>query len=113
MAALRKLVLNHFEAKAVLVPARDPRQPAVAGICITVAGQYFPQRAVEPDVLVGEIASDFTRISVDQRSISGFFRQSLPEGGVVRVRYGDSQEGELQTRFSAKLVHPLPRDCGQ
>ena len=113
MAALRKLVLNHYQAKAVLLPALDPREPAVTGICITVTGQYFPQRAVEPEVLVDEIASDFTRISVDQRSISGFFRHSLPEGGLVRVQYGDSQEGELEQRFSAKLVHPLPRECGQ
>jgi len=62
-------------------------------------------------MLVGGIASDFTRISVDQRSSAGFFRRSLPEGGVVRVRYGDSQEGELDQRFSAKLVHPLPHEC--
>ena len=79
----------------------------------TVAGQYFPQRAVEPEVLVGEIAFDFSRISVDQRNISGFFRPSLPEGEVVRVRYGDSQERELEQRFSGKLVHPLPHECGE
>jgi hypothetical protein len=113
MAALRKLLLNHFDAKVVLLPARDPRPPAAPGICITVAGQYCPQRAVEPEMLVGGIASDFTRISVDQRSIAGFFRHSLPEGGVVRVQYGDGQEGELDQRFSAKLVRPLPRKCGE
>jgi hypothetical protein len=113
MAALRKLVLHHFEAKAVFLPARDPKQPPVTGTCITITGQYFPQRAVEPEVVVGDIASDFTRISVDQRSISGFFRRSLPEGGAVRIRYGDSQEGELEQRFSATLVHPLPGECGQ
>ena len=113
MAALRKLLLSHYEAKAVLLPARDPKQPPVSGICVTAMGEYFPQRAVEPEVLVGEIASDFTRISVDQRSISGFFRRPLPEGGVVRVRYGDSQEGEFEQRFSSKLVRPLPRECGQ
>ena len=79
----------------------------------TVAGQYFPQRAVEPEVLVGEIASDFSRISVDQRNISGFFRHSLPEGEVVRVRYGDSQERELEQRFFGKLVIPLPHECGE
>ena len=113
MAALRRLVLSHYVAKTVLLPAHDPKLPAVAGICVMVTGEHFPQRAVEPEILVDEIAADFTRISVDQHTISGFFRKPLPEGGVVRVRYGDSQEGEVEQHFSSKSVQPLPRECGQ
>jgi hypothetical protein len=113
MAALRRLPLSRYEARTVLLPAHDPKQPAVAGTCVTVTGEYFPQRALEPQVLVDEIVADFTRISVDQHTISGFFRKPLPEGGVVRVRYGDSQEGEVEQRFSSKSVRPLPRECGQ
>jgi hypothetical protein len=112
MPALRRLPLSHWDSHAVLLPSDELSKPPIEGICITVFGDYFPIRAVEPEILVGDLLAERVQIALDQRSISGFFWRRPPEGQFIRVRYGDSQEGELEQRFSFQSVRPLQQDCG-
>jgi len=93
----------------VLVPG--DRGGAAQGIKITVFGDWFPVRALEPEILVGDQVATRVQIAPDQRSIRGFLASTPPEGAAIRVRYGSSQEGELGERFSPGRIRPLPEDC--
>jgi hypothetical protein len=106
--ARRELNVTHYQADLVLVPGKDKNQEAVR---ITVYGEQFPERAVEPEILVGEVAARQVTIARDQKSIRGFFDRMPPEGETVLVRYGDSQEGALREPFSRAAVRPLPKEC--
>ena len=70
--------------------ARNPLPPS----------PMLPQRAIEPELLIGETIAARVSIARDQRSIKGYFLELPAEGQTIRVRYGDSQEGELRERFS-------------
>jgi hypothetical protein len=104
MAALLKLAVTRWEAQAVLLPEGR-------GIRITVFGDWFPMRAIEPEILVGELAAQRVEVARDQRSIRGYLRDTPKEGSGIVVRYGDSQEGILEERFSAGKIRPLPQGC--
>jgi hypothetical protein len=104
MAALLKLAVTSWDAQAVVLPEGH-------GIRITVFGDWFPVRAVEPEILVGERSAERVEVARDQRSIRGYLRESPKEGAPIVVRYGDSQEGTLRERFSSGKIRPLPRDC--
>ncbi len=109
MSPAHRLSLTNYDAVAVLVP--DERGEAAEGIKITVFGEWFPVRALEPEILVGDQVASRVQIAPDQRSIRGFLADTPPEGAVIRVRYGPSQEGELEERFSRGRIRPLPKDC--
>jgi hypothetical protein len=104
MPALLKLALTRWEGQAVLLPEGQ-------GIRITVFGDWFPVRAIEPEILVGGRAAERVEVARDQRSIRGYLRQTPKDGATVVVRYGDSQEGVVKERFSSRRIRPLPRDC--
>src|SRR3954454_5959573 len=104
MAALLKLAVTRWEAQTVLLPEGQ-------GIRITVFGDWFPIRAVEPEILVGEIPAQRVEVARDLRSIRGYMRYTPKDGAAVVVRYGDSQEGVVTERFAAARIRPLPRDC--
>jgi len=105
----QKLPLTNYDAVAVLVP--DERGEPVEGVQITVFGDWFPVRALEPEILVGHQVATRVRIAPDQRSIRGFLAKMPAEGAVIQVRYGPSQEGEIEERFSPSRIRPLPEDC--
>ena len=105
------LPLSHYEADMVLMPVRHGETKMVAAMRIVVFGPNFPQRAIEPELLVGEAIARHTSIAGDQRSIRGYFFDVPADGDAIRVRYGDSQEGELRERFSRHTIRPIPKDC--
>jgi hypothetical protein len=105
------LPLSHYEADMVLLPAREGEAKIVEAVRVVVFGPNFPQRAVEPELLVGEEIAQRTSIARDQRSIRGYLFQMPPDGAAIRVRYADSQEGVLHERFSRERVRPLPKNC--
>jgi hypothetical protein len=105
------LPLDRYEAQMILLPVRAGAAETVEALRIVVFGPNFPQRAIEPELLVGTQIALQTSIARDQRSIQGFFFKLPPDGEPVRVRYGDSQEGELRERFSRARVRPLPKAC--
>ena len=105
------LPLDRYEAQMVLVPAPEGEGSTVEALRIVVFGPNFPQRAIEPELLIGPEIALRTSIARDQRSIQGFFFKLPPGGEPIRVRYGDSQEGELRERFSRERVRPLSRVC--
>lgn len=106
--ALRELVLTHYEADTVLFPVKGQIQETVR---VTVFGPYFPERAVAPELLVGDEPALGVSVARDQRSIRGFFPRLPPEGASIRVRYGDSQEGVVRELFRRDSVRPLPKEC--
>jgi hypothetical protein len=109
--ARRELILTHFVAEYVLFP-RDPLDETPRGaVRVTVFGPTFPERAVQPELLVGDSAATQVSIARDGTSIRGYFHQLPADGALVRVRYGDSQEGVLDNPFRSNAVRPLPQDC--
>jgi hypothetical protein len=104
MTALLKLAVTRWEAQAVLLPEGN-------GIRITVFGDWFPIRAVEPEILVGEMPAQRVEVARDLRSIRGYLRDTPKDGAPIVVRYGDSQEGILAERFATAKIRPLPREC--
>jgi hypothetical protein len=109
MSPAHRLSLTSYAAVVVLVP--DERGGASEGIKITVFGEWFPVRALEPKILVGDQVASRVQIAPNQRSIRGFLADTPPEGAVIRVRYGPSQEGELEERFTHVRIRPVPEDC--
>ena len=106
--ARRELIVTHYEAEMVLLAIKDARQEILR---LTEFGPNFPERAIAPEMLVGEVQAHNVSIARDQKSIRGFFSQLPPEGAPIRVRYGDSQEGGLREPFSARKVRPLAKEC--
>lgn len=109
MSPAQNLPIGHYDAVEVLVA--DDRGEEMVGIKITVYGDSFPVRALEPDILVGDQLATRVQVGPDQRSIRGFLAETPPEGAVIRVRYGQSQEGEVRERFSPERVRPRPQGC--
>jgi hypothetical protein len=83
----------------------------VKALRIVVHGPSFPQRAIEPELLVGDMAENRVSIAPDQLSIRGYFFKVPSDGQAIRVRYGDSLEGKLRGRFSRKAIRPVSTDC--
>ena len=106
--ALRELILTHYQADMVLAPVKGQIRAAVR---ITVFGPSLPQRAVAPEILVGDEPAENIYVARDQRSIRGILPQMPAEGATILVRYGDSQEGVLRGAFRRDQVRPLPQEC--
>jgi hypothetical protein len=106
--AIRELPLTHYQAGAVLAPVKGEVHEAVR---ITVFGPNFPERAIVPEILVGEARAEGVTVARDQRSIRGLMPEMPVEGAIIRVRYGDSQEGALREPFRRDQVRALPKEC--
>lgn len=106
------LPLSHYEAEKVLMPSPAGSHKIVEAVRIVVFGPNFPQRAIEPEIVVGGTVAQQTSITRDQRSIRGYFLQMPPDGAAIHVRYADSQEGIVLERFSRDKVRPLTKECG-
>ena len=109
--ARNELPLSDYRAEMVLLPAHAGETKLVEAVRLIVYGPNFPQRAIEAELLVGGQAAEHISIAPDQQSLRGYYRQMPPEGAPIRVRYGDSQEGEVRERFSRQTVLPLPKNC--
>jgi hypothetical protein len=95
----------------VWMPEGEGDRKEVQAVRVIVFGPDFPQRAVEPELLVGEEIAQRTCIARDQKSIRGYFLRIPPDGAAIRVRYGASLEGELGERFARNRVRSLDTDC--
>jgi len=109
--ARNHLPLSHYEAEMVRMPRHKGDDKIVEAVRVIVFGPIFPQRAIEPELLIGETIASQVSIARDQRSIKGYFFELPSEGQAIRVRYGDSQEGELRERFFRKTIRPLSKEC--
>lgn len=111
--ARNPLPLSHYEAEMVRMPRHEGEDKIVEALRVIVYGPMLPQRAIEPELLIGKTIAARVSIARDQHSIKGYFFELPAEGQSVRVRYGDSQEGELRERFFRKTIRPLPKECAQ
>ena len=55
---------------------------------VKLTGTHFPQRALEPFVVVGKAHSRFVTISDDGLSACAYFDEQLPKGGRIEFGYG-------------------------
>jgi hypothetical protein len=109
VTARQTLNLKEYKAQEVLLPGREDE--TIKGIRIVVYGEHFPIRALEPEILVGDQKAQRVTVSRDQISILGYLLNEPEEGAVIRVRYGQSQEGVLKEAFTRKKLEPLPDKC--
>jgi hypothetical protein len=109
--ALHKLPLSHYAAQTVLMPGAKQGE-FVEAVRVTVYGERFPQRAMLPELIVGDARAERVTIAPDERSIRGYLRARPPDGARIAVRYGASQEGTLERPFHPREIRPLPEGCG-
>jgi hypothetical protein len=105
------LSLSHYDAEMVRMPLEGREGKVIEALRVVVFGPSFPQRAIDPEILIGRVVARRIAISSDQQSIRGYFSELPEEGQIIRVRYGDSQEGELRELFSRKTIRPIPKEC--
>jgi len=55
---------------------------------LKISGTFFPQRALEPFVLVEKIRSKFVKISKDGKIAYAYFTEPLKGGGIIQFGYG-------------------------
>jgi hypothetical protein len=106
------LPLHRYAARRVLLHGDAARATVVERIEITVFGENFPIRAIEPEILVADQAAHGVAVAADRHSIRGYLGRLPADGATIRVIYGDSQAGELRAAFRAEAVQPLPTHCG-
>ena len=111
--ARNALALTRYHAERVLMPREPGSLEVMEALRIVVYGPHFPQRAIEPDLLVGEAVAKRSSIARDQCSLRGYFPEDPAEGAVIRVRYADSLEGILDEPFCRAAIRPLPKGCGE
>jgi hypothetical protein len=109
--ARNHLPLDSYDAKKVLMPGPGGTG-RVEAVRVTIFASYFPQRAIAPELIVGDVSAERVSISADQKRLEGYLRHLPRAPAVIRVRYGDSLEGELRERFSPERIRPLPDHCG-
>lgn len=56
---------------------------------LELTGTYFPQRAEEPFVTVGDRRSRFVEITDDGRTAYAYFDRPVPERGRIQFGYGE------------------------
>jgi hypothetical protein len=84
----------HWEARQVV---RDLYEKPHLLLRLKLTGTHFPQRALEPFVVVGKMRSRFVEIAEDGLSANAYFDEPLPVGGRVEFGY----EREVLLRFPA------------
>lgn len=87
-----------WEARLVV---RDLNQEPHLLMRVKLTGTHFPQRALEPFVVVGKVHSRFVTISDDGLTACAYFDEQLPQGGRVEFGYGT----EVLLRFSRAFDH--------
>ena len=81
---------------------------------LTVAGGYFPQRALVPVMRIvqgDEIVAQswITEISADNRALLGYFPTDLPDEGVIEFGYPDQPLGRLRVELGGEAIRRLDR----
>lgn len=103
------LALTDYRAEEVLLPGKQGEPHP--GVRITVHGEWFPFRALEPQLLIDEEPAEMVQIARDQRSIVGYLYDVPREGARIAVHYDPVQRAELEARFSRERLAPLPKGC--
>ena len=109
--ARNQLPLDHYKATKVLMPGPGGTG-RVEAVRITVFAPYFPQRAIAPELIVGDMTAERVTVSADQRRLEGYLRHLPRATAAICVRYGDSLEGRLEEPLSRERIRPLPNHCG-
>lgn len=94
----------HWEARQVL---RDLNKEPHVLLRIKLTGTYFPQRALEPFVIVGKVRSRFVEIADDGLSACAYFDEQLKHGGRIEFGYGRKILLRLPGAFDVETVKTL------
>ncbi len=93
-----------WEARQVL---RDLHQEPHLLMRLKLTGTYFPQRALEPFVIVGKVRSRFVEITDDGLSANAYFDEPLPEGEKPEFGYGEEVLLRFPRAFDNDAFQPL------
>jgi hypothetical protein len=93
-----------WEAHQVL---RDLNREPHLLMRLKLTGTHFPQRALEPFVVVGKVRSQFVEIAEDSLSAYAYFDEPLPEGGRPEFGYGDQVYLRFPGAFDSDAFRPL------
>jgi hypothetical protein len=77
---------------------------------LTLRGTYFPNRALEPWVKVGDVVSRFARIADGGAQVNAYFDRPPPEHATVELGYGNRVFLRFVERFVFAGIARLERD---
>jgi hypothetical protein len=100
---VRKLNIESYELREVLYPGADGD---ARGVAVVVRGGPFPERALAPEIFVGNQGATLVQVLEGGATIRGIVERPPEPGDELTVRYGRSQEGRI--RVEAAEVRPLP-----
>jgi len=93
-----------WEARLVV---RDLNQQPHLLVRIRLTGTHFPDRALEPFVVVGKVRSRFVNIADDGLSADAYFDEPVPQGGRIEFGYGAEVLLRLPRAFDSEAVELL------
>lgn len=78
-------------------------------IRVRITGWHFPQRALEPFAVVGDVVSRFVIIENDGATADAFFDAALPAASMVSFGYGKVIHWDFDAKFSPERMLRLDR----
>jgi hypothetical protein len=76
---------------------------------VKLSGWYFPQRALEPFMLVGEVVSQHVEISLDGQIAKAYFDEPLPRAERVSFGYGNVINWDFDVEIDPEKIPRLDR----
>jgi hypothetical protein len=106
MSALLALRVTRWEGQAVILPEGP-------GIRITVFGDWFPIRAVEPELRVGDAVAERVEVARDLRSIRGPFARCPWTARESSCGTGTARKGSSSWRSTRAESVPFRRNASE
>lgn len=76
---------------------------------LKLTGWYFPQRALLPFVLVGDLVSRFVTIAPDSKSATAYFDRTPPDAAQVTFGYGNIVSWDFPVAVRTTAIERLDR----
>ena len=99
-----------LRVKAVLREViRDVNEKPQVFVRVRLTGWHFPQRALEPFVVIGDVASNFVVIGPDGLTADAYFEKTPPAAKRVSFGYGNIISWDFPVSISPKRIETLDR----
>lgn len=89
---------------------RDEKERPRLYVRVRLSGWYFPHRAPEPFMVIGDAVSKFVVIDHESKTADGFFEAMVPTARVVSFGYGNVVSWDFPISINPRKVHLLERD---
>jgi hypothetical protein len=88
---------------------RDVAEQSHVFIRVRLSGWHFPERALEPFVVIGKVVSRFVRIGPDQTTADAYFDVDLPAADRLSFGYGKVISWDFEVAVDPKQIGRLDR----